>query len=169
MAERVPQHAAVHPAVILTLLRTAVGSPPLAPLPDEHAASLGQPLHDTLAIDSGAWVAWCLAGLQACAVPPETTSAQERPDPWAPPIRVMVNAARGAAVAIAMLRHDGNLTRAAKSLGTSRRALREALKQAGLYPWGGAPAIDTTSTATPAVDTTSTATVANAGEQGGQA
>ena len=36
---------------------------------------------------------------------------------------------------VALTKHDGNLTHASQELGTSRRALRDKLKEADRYPW----------------------------------
>lgn len=68
--------------------------------------------------------------------------ARRRATDRARPIRHVVAEARRVAVVVAMHRYGGNLSNAAKALGTSRRALRETLKGAGLYPWAGAPATD---------------------------
>jgi hypothetical protein len=73
----------------------------------------------------------------------------------------MVAEARRVAMVIAMHRHDGNITHASAALGTSRRALRDALKRAELYPWGGASEGDDASED----DASATATdAANGGE-----
>lgn len=66
MAPDAVHRVAVAPAPILALLRAAVGSPLLGPVPDEDAATMGRPLPSAVVIDAGAWVAWCLAGLHAC-------------------------------------------------------------------------------------------------------
>lgn len=94
-------------------------------------------------VDANAWVAWTLAGLYACAMPDEDAKREDDGEarhrgPWMPSVRVMMAEARRVAVVVAMHRHGGNLSRAAQALETSRRALRETLRAAGLYPWGGA-------------------------------
>jgi DNA-binding transcriptional LysR family regulator len=104
------------------------------------------------AVDATAWIAWALAGLYACALPSEIAEGEESRGPWVPPIRVMVREARRAAVVLAMVRHAGNFTHAAKALGTSRKALRDTLKAAGLYPWGGASEGDDDDASTPALE-----------------
>ena len=43
--------------------------------------------------------------------------------------------AKRVAVALAMLRADGNISAAADALRISRKVLRENLRMAGLYPW----------------------------------
>lgn len=81
-----------------------------------------------------------IAGLAAAHVgqdpPNDSTRAESRAStavPWVPSIRDVVTAARHLVVELAMLYHGGNITRAAAALGTSRRALRDSLKAAGLY------------------------------------
>jgi hypothetical protein len=69
---------------------------------------------------------------------PEPSGRGESRRPWMPSIHVAVGEARRAVMRLALVRHRGNLTRIAASLETSRRALREQLKRAGLYtapPW----------------------------------
>lgn len=39
------------------------------------------------------------------------------------------------AIEIALTKHNGNISQAAKALDTSRRALRDKLKLANRYPW----------------------------------
>jgi Bacterial regulatory protein, Fis family len=143
----VPLARPLPPDEIAPFLRSLVGLPASDPTQGDDAAALVRgPSSPVSMVDASAWIAWGLAGLHACAVPSEITDGQAPHDPWVPSIRVMVSEARRAAIVIAMHRHRGNMTRAAKALGTSRRALRDALKGAGLYPWDAAPAIDTTST-----------------------
>jgi DNA-binding protein Fis len=55
--------------------------------------------------------------------------------PWVPAMGLALGEAERVVLALAMLRHDGNITRVARMLGTSRRTVRESLKAAGLYPW----------------------------------
>lgn len=138
-------------AEVAAFLSSLVGLPPSG-LESAEVTGRAAPT----AIDAAAWVGWALAGLYACALPSEhirdTGSGSPCRDPWVPSIRVMMKEARRIAVVVAMHRHDGNLSRAATALGTSRRVLRETLKTAGLYPWGGAspnadPSSATTETA----------------------
>jgi hypothetical protein len=155
----VPLARSLPPDEIAPFLRSLVGLPPSDLPTDDDAAALGRgPSHPVGLVDPSAWIVWGLAGLDACAVPSEIIDVQGRRDPWVPPIRVMVREARRAAIVIAMHRHRGNMTHAAKALGTSRRLVRDALKAAGLYPWGA-----------PAIETTSTTALDGASEQGGQA
>lgn len=123
---------AVAPAAVLVLLRAAVGSPLLAPLPDEDAGIMGRPLPDAMAIDASAWVAWCLAGLHTC----ERLDLRQDPDDdgtsW---LDVVGEDAKRVASVLAMRRAGGNTSHAATGLRTSRRALRERLRAAGLHPW----------------------------------
>lgn len=77
-----------------------------------------------------------LASLAGAAIrdEPEPFERDEtRRRPWVPSIRLAVAEARQAVMGLAMARHRGNLTRIAESFETSRRALREHLKRAGLY------------------------------------
>jgi hypothetical protein len=121
-------------AEVAAFLRALVGLPPTD---GEGAVDASRPA--PRAVDVTAWIGWALAGLYACALPSENAEGEaRRRGPWVPPIRAMVREARRAAAVIAMVRHGGNVTRAAEALGTSRRALRDTLKRAGLYPWGGA-------------------------------
>ena len=150
----VPLARSLPPDEIAPFLRSLVGLPPSDPPADDGAAGLAHgPSSPAGMVDASAWITWGLCGLRACAMPSEIGDGRL---PWVPPIRVMVREARRAAVLIAMHRHRGNVTQAAKALGPSRRAVRDALKAAGRYPWG-APTIETTSTA--AIDPTSTASV----------
>lgn len=131
-----PPRVAVAPAAVLALLRAAVGSPLLMPLPDEDAATMGHPLPSTMAIDAGAWVAWCLAGLRAC----ERLDLGQEPDgkdtSW---IEAICETAKRMVTVLAMRRVGGNISHAAAGLRTSRRALRDRLKAANLHPWPRSP------------------------------
>lgn len=132
----VPPRVAVAPAAVLALLRAAVGSPFLAPLPDEDAGTMGDPLPDAMAIDAGAWVAWCLAGLHVF----ERFEAGQEPDVEAPSwLDVIGDVAKRVMAVLVMRRMSGNLSHAALGLRASWRALRERLKAAGLHPWPRAP------------------------------
>jgi hypothetical protein len=134
--DHMPRRVAVAPASILALLRAATGSHLLAPLPDEGAATMGHPLPAAMVIDAGAWVAWCIGGLQAC----ERLDLGQKPDGEAASwIEVIGETAKRVVTVLAMRRAAGNITRAAAGLRTSRRALRERLKDASLHPWPRAP------------------------------
>src|SRR5690606_37679431 len=99
-------------------------------------------------VDAGGWIAWALAGLYLFALPDERGEDRRDPSvtpfalpgetprrgPWVPKLRAALAEARRVMAALALLR-EGNLTRAAAALGTSRRALREVMKDGGLYPW----------------------------------
>lgn len=123
-------------AEVAAFLRSLAGLPPA----DHQGVEVGsRPVPG--AVDVVSWIAWALAGLYACALPSTGPRGEDEPGrrgPWVPPVRVLMREARRVAVVVAMHRHDGNLTRAATALGTSRRVLRDTLKAAGLYPWGGA-------------------------------
>jgi hypothetical protein len=127
---------AVAPAPILALLRAAVGSPLLGPVPDEDTATMGRPLPNAVVIDAGAWVAWCLAGLHACERLDLTQAPDDEGTSW---LEVFGDEAKRVVTVLAVRRASGNFTRAAAALRTSRRALRDRLKDAGLYPWLRSP------------------------------
>lgn len=85
-----------------------------------------------------------IAGLAAARVvhgPPDDPKRTEprppTPAQWMPSIRAVLTEARHLLVELAMLHHGGNISRAAAALGTSRRALRDSLKAAGLYSTPG--------------------------------
>lgn len=73
------------------------------------------------AVDVGAWLAWELVGLRLL-------SGNRLPN-----MQAFSTAARWVLLIAAIERFDGNITRMAEALGTSRRALRGQLKAAGLY------------------------------------
>lgn len=120
-------------AEVAAFLRSLVGLPPA----DHQGTEVARrPVPG--AVDVVSWIAWAQAGLYACALPEREDDREAKPrGPWAPPIRTVVAEARRVAIVIAMHRNGGNLSRAATALKTSRRALRDALKRAGLYPWPG--------------------------------
>lgn len=89
------------------------------------------PEHLPDCVDATGWLAWALVGLHVFARPVDQDHSGSR----IPTIRAAGREARLVAIVVAMLRHRGNLSRAAKALETSRRALREHLKAEGLYPW----------------------------------
>jgi len=99
---------------------------------------MGHPLPDTMTIDAGAWVAWCLAGLQACGRL-ELGQEPDDEDEHASWLEVVGETAKRVVTVLAMRRVGGNISRAAEGLRTSRRALRDRLKDAGLYPWPRSP------------------------------
>ena len=144
-------------AEVAVFLRSLVGLPPTDV---EGAVVTKRPA--PRAVDATAWIAWALAGLYVCALPSTTPGdkddgAPRRRSPWVPSVRVMMREARRVAVVVAMHMHGGNLSRAAMALGTSRRALRDALKAAGLYPWGGASEDDASADQDPSSTTTDAA------------
>ncbi len=133
--DHVPRRVTVAPPTILALLRMAVGSPVLAPLTDEGAGTMRH-LPAMMVIDADAWVAWCIAGLRGC----ERLHLGQAPDDegtsW---LKVFGDEAKRVVMVLAVRRANGNLSHAAAALRTSRRALRERLKEAGLYPWQRSP------------------------------
>ncbi|MEX1366002.1 MAG: helix-turn-helix domain-containing protein, partial [Nannocystaceae bacterium] len=72
-------------------------------------------------VDGGALSGWTVVGLRLF-------SGGSLPD-----IRAFTKAARWVLLFAATERFDGNISRMAAALGTSRRAIREQLKGAGLY------------------------------------
>jgi hypothetical protein len=82
-------------------------------------------------VDASALVAWVLEGIEALQVPAPDVEPTRR-GPWMPAARVLANASRRVALALAMERHV-SITAAAEAMQTSRRALRDSLKHHGLY------------------------------------
>jgi len=115
----------VAPGDIARVLRAVLGLPPDQHAPGELAAFV-QPMPAVVhRVDAGGWIAWCMTGLAVFAH-------------GEPPIITRVRTeARRLALSLAMLRSKGNITNAAQALGTSRKALRDGLRAAGLYPWPG--------------------------------
>jgi len=110
-------------AAVALMLRAAAGAWLDRAGVGEQAASLGRalpPMSD--AFDSAGWIGWCLAGLAVFEHGPPTS-------------RIAVREAIRIVVVLAMLRTAGNVTHAARQLGTSRRTLRERLASFGCYPW----------------------------------
>jgi len=138
VGETRPRRVAVAPAAVLALLRAVVGSPFLARLPDEDAGTMGRPLPNAMVIDVGAWVAWCLAGLHVCARL-ELGRDPDDEDEHTSWLEVAGEAAKRVVTVLAMCREGGNISHAAAGLRTSRRALRDRLKDANLYPWPRSP------------------------------
>ncbi|MCA9709114.1 MAG: hypothetical protein KDK70_24940 [Myxococcales bacterium] len=75
-------------------------------------------------VDVGSLAAWALAGLQLFSGDLPTS-------------REVVKVARRIVLLAALARYDGNITRMAEALETSRRALRDQLKAADLYTLRG--------------------------------
>lgn len=78
-------------------------------------------------VDAQAFADWCLAGVAVCHV------SDDAADPWTPVIQEARKAADGFVLGLTIQRHSGNITHAAASGKTSRRAFREGLKRHGLY------------------------------------
>ena len=110
---------------VLVALRLALGVPSVQPVPGEELANLGREVPEQVKVDPGAWIAWCVGGLVLLdgEGQPSRSSA--------------IDEAKRMIAAMAMHRWGGNLTRAAKMLDTSRRALRDSLRHLQLYPWPG--------------------------------
>ncbi|MEX1368115.1 MAG: hypothetical protein AB1Z98_33610 [Nannocystaceae bacterium] len=144
------------------LLRGAVGLPLRESARGEAAASVGREIPAVVpGVDIGGWIAWALAGLVVFAAgeqarpPAEPAEPAEQDEPTIQPSRpshearvrrllalvpdrrVATREALRLVAALAMMRTDGNISQAAAALETSRRATREVLENAGLYPWSG--------------------------------
>lgn len=115
--------AQIPPTHLQESLRILLAHRATCPLPGEDAATMPHALPPTVTVDPGAWIAWCLVGLRLF------------DGPHLPPYRVALAETRRVLLALAMLRHRGNLSRAAKALQLSRKIMREHLRVAGLYPW----------------------------------
>jgi hypothetical protein len=130
-----PRRVVVVPAMVITMLRAVVGSSPLEPLPDEHAATMGRPFPDAMGIDAGAWVAWCLAGLYVC----ERFGLADQPDGAGSWIDAIGETAKRLVTVLAMRRAEGSIPRAARDVRATRRALGASLRRFGLSPWAASP------------------------------
>lgn len=92
-------------------------------------------------LDMDAWLVWAEVGLDLFVTPSPAEDSEEAgekrhlPGVAALNLNTIVGEARRIAIVVAMVRARGNLSHAAKDLGTSRNALRGQLKAAGLYPW----------------------------------
>ncbi|MEX1367774.1 MAG: helix-turn-helix domain-containing protein, partial [Nannocystaceae bacterium] len=75
------------------------------------------------AVDVDAWIAWVLVG-----VPLFSTTL--------PTVKRTRDTATRVLLSIALARADGSLSAVARSLGSSRKVLRERMRRLGLYPWG---------------------------------
>ncbi|MEX1366414.1 MAG: hypothetical protein AB1Z98_25035, partial [Nannocystaceae bacterium] len=93
--------------------------------------------------DTPAWLIWLLAGLPSVVDDVDADALTvwvvhgivlfaERS---APSLRDSKDAGRRAVASLAMHRTGGNLSRASRDTGTSRKVFREALRAAGLHPW----------------------------------
>jgi len=115
---------------VVRTLRATLGLAHDEPAPGELAAWIRRSLPAQVeALDSGAWLAWCLAGL------PLFGGAF-------PALREIRNEGTRVTIALAMLREHGNLSAAARLIGSSRKVLRDNLRVVGLYPWPSDPKDD---------------------------
>ena len=114
----------VAPGDVARFLRAMLGLPPGQPAPGELAATVRRSMPAVVrGLDAGGWIAWCLAGMAVFTEGPRPLMSRVRAE------------SKRLVVSVAMLRSAGNLSRAAKTLGTSRKVLRDNLRAAGLYPW----------------------------------
>ncbi len=119
---QLPTHRDLKLAPVLRVLRELLGVPVHAAAPGEAAAHRGRGLPTVVeAVDSGAWIAWSLVGIQLFS------------GDGLPSIHTTTDEARRVLLALAMERTGGNITHIAAALGTSRRAVRGGLKAMGLY------------------------------------
>ncbi len=109
------------------MLRAVLGLAPDEPTAEEQVAELLEVVPTTLhGLDVGAWIAWSVAGLSLFVGKPKTVREAQ-----AETKRIILT--------LGMLRADGNISIAAREIGTSRRMLREGLRRFGLYPWAEGP------------------------------
>ena len=120
----------VSSSTIVGFLKIALGLPLLERSEGENAVPL--PSAEVRNLDTGAFIAWVLVGLELCQRPQDDK-------PWTLQADAAVAAAKAAAFGLAMVRHSHNKTHAAKAANKSRRVLRECLKRAGLEPWPKTP------------------------------
>jgi len=107
-------------ADVLPLLRLAAGLPAIAAAPPDPSSPATGP-QTLCTLDRTAWLAWSIAGLHLF------DSAD------LPTLRQATHQARHVLLTLALERSDGNISRMARWLGSSRRVVREALRSAGLY------------------------------------
>jgi hypothetical protein len=119
------EHRDVEPDEVAARLRTMLGLAPERPVPGEQAASFHRALPSLVTgLDAGAWIAWCMVGLALFSG-------------GFPSLAMVRHETKRALLALVMLRTDGNVSSAGRITGTSRKVLRDGLKQVGLYPWRG--------------------------------
>jgi len=118
-----PELRDVIPDEVAGCLRAMLGLAPDDPARGEQAAYLGRSLPAVVhGLDASAWIAWCMAGLPLFGG-------------RLPTVRLVKVSASRVVMALAMLQTGGNISAAARMLGTSRRALRDGLRRMGRYPW----------------------------------
>ncbi len=108
--------------VMLTVLRCWLRLPVQEEVSGERAAGRGRQFPSTVEkVDIVAWFAWSVAGLRLFAGDSE------------PQLDRVVNEARRVLLALLMERTEGNITHVAARIGSSRRVVRERLKEYCLY------------------------------------
>lgn len=112
----------VHPTRILVPLDVADWLRLILALPFHHDAGLGP-----VRVDAEAFADWCLLGMGVCHV------SDDAAEPWTPVLRAARSAAEEFVLRLTIRRHAGNISHAAASGKTSRRAFREGLKKHNLY------------------------------------
>lgn len=111
------------PSEVATTLRSLLRLSPDRAAPGEHAAFHDRPIPLFIRdLDAGGWIAWCMAGLLIFNRDRSLLDHTRRES-----IRVVAG--------LAMVRSHGNISAAARMLGTTRKVLRDNLIRLGLYPW----------------------------------
>jgi hypothetical protein len=107
----------VEPADVSSKLRGMLGLLPEQPAWGEAAASLHRALPPVVhGLDAGAWIAWCMVGLVLFSGD-------------FPSFAIVRRETKRALLALVMLRTHGNVSSAGRMTGTSRKVLRDGLKQ----------------------------------------
>jgi hypothetical protein len=113
----------VEPDDMAERLRCMLGLAPEQPAPGEAAASYQRPLPPLVrSLDTGGWIAWCLAGLVIFGE-------------GSPTLATIRCESKRVALALAIVRTRGCISDAARMLGSSRKVVRENLAAVGLQPW----------------------------------
>lgn len=114
----------VEPDDVAERLRGMLGLAPEQPAPGEAAASYLRPLPPLVqSLDTGAWIAWCLAGLVIFGE-------------GFPALATIRRESKRVGLALALVRAQGRISPTARMLGASRKVVRENLRALGLIPQG---------------------------------
>lgn len=113
----------VDTAELAANLRAVLELPSGGLAPGEAAALYGDTLPSIVrGLDTGGWIAWCIASLPLFSGPQ-------------PPLRALHESIERVPITLAMLRAEGDIRRAARVLYVSPRDLRAELTALGLWPW----------------------------------
>lgn len=111
----------VEPDDVAEKLRSMLGLAPGQPAPGEAAASYRRALPPSVqALDVGGWIAWCLVGLPLFGGGFPTLA------------RIRAESKR-VALALAIVRSQGSISAAARTLNASRKVVRDNLRAFGIY------------------------------------